>query len=201
MTCKLAMLLCGAALAGAASMAMAADSNDHLPGDSGRMGAVLPSGPPPGGAAGPGGPGGGGMPKNTARAPAIALAVEAAEAIAQGCKQYALGAAVVDSQGRPILVYLPDGSEPGHGYTAIRKAYTAVKMKTNTTALVERAQKDPAFAAQFNSDPNLMAFHGGLLLKVGDEIIGAIGVSGAEPGGHDDECGMIGLNKIKDRLK
>jgi len=141
------------------------------------------------------------MPKSTARAPAIALAVEAAEAIAQGCRQYALGAAVVDSEGRPILVYLPDGSEPSHGYTAIRKAYTAVKMKTNTTALVEKAQKDPAFAAQFNSDPNLMAFHGGLLLKVGDEIIGAIGVSGAEPGGHDDECGMIGLNKIKDRLK
>jgi uncharacterized protein GlcG (DUF336 family) len=66
---------------------------------------------------------------------------------------------------------------------------------------VEQAQKDPAFAAKIKADPNLMAFHGGLLLEVGAEVIGAIGVSGAEPGGHDDECGTIGLNRIKDRLK
>ena len=102
---------------------------------------------------------------------------------------------------RAILVYVPDGSEPSHGYTAIRKAYTAAKLKTDTTALVEKAQKDSDFAATIKADPNLMAFHGGLLLQVGGEVIGAIGVSGAEPGGHDDECGMIGLNKIKDRLK
>jgi uncharacterized protein GlcG (DUF336 family) len=141
------------------------------------------------------------MPHSAARAPAIALAVEAAQAIASGCKQYALGVAVVNSAGEPILVYLPDGSEPSHGYTAVRKAYTAAKLKTDTTPLVEKAQKDPEFAATIKADPNLMAFHGGLLLKAGTEVLGAIGVSGAEPGGHDDECGTIGLNKIKDRLK
>jgi uncharacterized protein GlcG (DUF336 family) len=141
------------------------------------------------------------MPRSTARAPAIALAVEAAQAIASGCKQYALGVAVVNAAGEPILVYLPDGSGSSHGYTAIRKAYTAAKLKTDTTPLVEKAQKDPDFAATIKADPNLMAFHGGLLLKVGTEVIGAIGVSGAEPGGHDDECGTIGLNKIKNRLK
>jgi uncharacterized protein GlcG (DUF336 family) len=36
---------------------------------------------------------------------------------------------------------------------------------------------------------------------VGDEIIGAIGVSGAEPGRHDNECGLIGVEKIKNQLK
>ncbi len=176
------------------SLVLAAESADRLPGDNGRMaGGVLPSGPPPG--APPM------MPHSAARAPAIALAVEAAQAIASGCKQYALGVAVVNSAGEPILVYLPDGSEPSHGYTAVRKAYTAAKLKTDTTPLVEKAQKDPEFAATIKADPNLMAFHGGLLLKAGTEVLGAIGVSGAEPGGHDDECGTIGLNKIKDRLK
>jgi uncharacterized protein GlcG (DUF336 family) len=181
------------------SFAAAADGADRLPGDRGRMaGGVLPSGPPPG--SGPGGPPM--MPHSSARAPAIALAVEAAQAIAAGCKQYAsLGIAVVNAAGEPVLMYLPDGSEPSHGYTAIRKAYTAAKLKTDTTALVEKAQKDSDFAATIKADPNLMAFHGGLLLQVGGEVIGAIGVSGAEPGGHDDECGTIGLNKIKDRLK
>jgi len=193
------LLLCGASCALAMSLlVVAADGGDQLPGDHGRMaGGVLPSGPPPGGPAG----GPPMMPRSAARAPAIALAVEAAEAIAAGCKQYALGVAVVNAAGEPILVYLPDGSESGHGYTAIRKAYTAAKLKTDTTPLVEKAQKDPDFAATIKADPNLMAFHGGLVLKAGTEVIGAIGVSGAEPGGHDDECGTIGLNKIKDRLK
>jgi uncharacterized protein GlcG (DUF336 family) len=36
---------------------------------------------------------------------------------------------------------------------------------------------------------------------VGNDIIGAIGISGAEPGGHDDECGQIGVDKIKGQLK
>jgi len=194
------LLACGMPCALAiSSLAVAADSGDRLPGDRGRMaGGVLPSGPPPGSP--PGGPPMP-MPRATARAPAIALAVEAAEAIAAGCKQYPLGVAVVNAAGEPILVYLPDGSGPDHGYTAVRKAYTAAKLKTDTTPLVEKAQRDPDFAATIKADPNLMAFHGGLLLKAGTEVIGAIGVSGAEPGGHDDECGTIGLNKIKDRLK
>jgi len=179
------------------STTIAAETSTLLPGDHGRMAdGVLPWGPPP---AGPGGAPMA-MPKSTARAPAIALAVEAAEAIAEGCKQYPLGVAVVDSAGQPILVYLPDGSEPSHGYTAIRKAYTAAYFKSDTTPLVEKAQSDPAFAAMIKTDPNLMAFHGGLLLKVGEEVVGAIGVSGAEPGGHDDECGTIGMEKIKGRL-
>jgi uncharacterized protein GlcG (DUF336 family) len=198
MNYRVPSILCVAAIAMVATSAvLAAEGSDRLPGDHGRMAdGVLPLSPPPR-------PPGGSMTmaKSTARAPAIALAVEAARAIAEGCKQYPLGIAVVDAAGEPILVYLPDGSEPSHGYTAIRKAYTAVTMKSSTTPLVEQAQKDPAFAAKIKADPNLMAFHGGLLLEVGAEVIGAIGVSGAEPGGHDDECGTIGLNRIKDRLK
>ena len=198
MNYRVPLILCVAAIAMVATSAvLAAEGSDRLPGDHGRMAdGVLPLSPPP---RPPGGPMT--MAKSTARAPAIALAVEAAQAIAEGCKQYPLGIAVVDAAGEPILVYLPDGSEPSHGYTAIRKAYTAVTMKSSTTPLVEQAQKDPAFAAKIKADPNLMAFHGGLLLEVGAEVIGAIGVSGAEPGGHDDECGTIGLNRIKDRLK
>jgi uncharacterized protein GlcG (DUF336 family) len=136
-----------------------------------------------------------------ARAPAIDLALTAAQAIAAGCKQYKLGVTVLNSVGAPILVYLPDGSEPSHGYMALRKAYTAFTFKTPTSRLVTKAQQDPDFAAKIKADPNLVAYSGGLLLQVGDDIIGALGVSGAEPGGHDEECGMIGVEKIKNQLK
>jgi uncharacterized protein GlcG (DUF336 family) len=134
-------------------------------------------------------------------APPIALALEAAQAIAQGCKQYALGLAVVDAKGLPRLVYIPDQSQSSHAYTAIRKAYTAVTFKVLTSTLVAKAQTDPAFAAQIRADPNLMAFKGGIPLFENGQLIGAIGVSGAEPGGHDEECGLIGYNAIKSQLQ
>jgi len=134
-------------------------------------------------------------------APPVELALQAAQAIAQACKQYPLGVAVVNSEGNPILVYIPDGSEAHHTYTAIRKAYTTVKFKVPTSDLRIRANQDPQFAAVVKADPNLIAFKGGIPLKVGNDIIGAIGVSGAEPGGHDEECGMIGVARIKDSLR
>src|SRR5882724_8011804 len=138
-----------------------------------------------------------------AAAPAlpIELALQAAQAIAQACKQYPLGVAVVNSEGAPILVYIPDGSEASHTYTAIRKAYTTVKFKVPTSELTIRAAQDPHFAATIKADPNLIAFKGGIPLRAGDDIIGAIGVSGAEPGGHDEECANVGIASIKDRLK
>jgi uncharacterized protein GlcG (DUF336 family) len=141
------------------------------------------------------------MPRASARAPAIDLAVQAVRAIAEACKQYPLGVAVVNAEGAPTLIYIPDGTDPHHGYTALRKAYTAIVFKVNTSQLVNRAQQDADFAAKIKADPNLMAFSGGLLLKAGNDIIGAIGVSGAEPGRHDEECGLVGLKAIKDRLK
>ncbi len=136
-----------------------------------------------------------------APAPSLALALKAAEAISDACKQYPLGVAIVDSQGVAKLIYVPDRSEAWHGYSAVRKAYTAVTFQTDTSKLVTRAQSDPDFAAKVKADPNLQAFSGGIVLKVGDKVIGAIGVSGAEPGGHDEECGLAGLAKIKDELK
>ena len=140
-------------------------------------------------------------PPPAAQAPPIELALQVARAIAQACKQYPLGVAVVNSEGAPILVYIPDGSEAAHTYTAIRKAYTTVKFKVPTSDLTIRTARDPHFAATIKADPNLIAFKGGLPLRAGNNIIGAIGVSGAEPGGHDEECGMIGIASIQDQLK
>jgi uncharacterized protein GlcG (DUF336 family) len=171
---------------------LALGQSSGLPGDHGRiMDGISPVNPPPRPP----------VPRATARAPAITLALKAAQTIAQDCKQYPLGVAVVNAQGEPILIYTPDGSDPSRGYSALRKAYTAVTFKADTSQLVTKAQQDADFAAKIKADPNLAAFKGGILLMAGDEIIGAIGVSGAEPGGHDEECGLKGLEKIKGKLK
>ena len=135
------------------------------------------------------------------RGPSIEVALKAAQTISQQCKQYPLGVAVVNSKGEPILVYIPDGSKSFHAYSAIRKAYTAVTYMVPSSELISKAQHDPAFAAEIKANPNLIAFKGGIPLKVGGEVIGAIGVSGAEPGSHDEECGLKGLEAIQAQLK
>jgi uncharacterized protein GlcG (DUF336 family) len=184
-----------AAMLALSSMTLAA--GDMLPGDGGRGAAggilpttpqVIPATPAP-------------WPK-VARAPSVELALAAAKAVAEGCKQYPLGVAVVNSEGVPILVYIPDGARATHTYTAIRKAYSAVMLKAPTLQFTAKAQQgDPEILAKLKADPNLMSYGGGIPLMVGDEIIGAIGVSGAEPGRHDNECGLIGVEKIKNQLK
>jgi uncharacterized protein GlcG (DUF336 family) len=137
----------------------------------------------------------------TVRAPGIELALKAARAIADGCKQYPLAVAVVNAKGVPILTYVPDGHRANQTYTAIRKAYTAILYDSRTEVLGPKALQDAEFGAKVIADPNQVLFGGGIPLKVGNEIIGAIGVGGAEPGHHDDECGMKGYEAIKDELK
>jgi uncharacterized protein GlcG (DUF336 family) len=56
---------------------------------------------------------------------------------------------------------------------------------------------DVICGAKVRANPNLVAYSGGTLLKAGDTTLGATGVSGAEPGAHDEECALIGLERIK----
>ena len=48
--------------------------------------------------------------------------------------------------------------------------------------------------------PNLVAGQGALPIKVGDDVIGAAGASGAPGGEKDEACIQAGLDKIKDKL-
>ncbi len=54
---------------------------------------------------------------------------------------------------------------------------------------------------QFKPPPHVMFFGGGVVIKLGDEVIGSIGASGAPGAKLDDGCAHAGLDKIRDRLK
>jgi uncharacterized protein GlcG (DUF336 family) len=176
-----------------AAAGAAPPANSGFPGDMGRPfdGLPFPPGPlPPRPPERP-------LPK----APSIDLALEAAKAIVSACKGYHVGVSVIDSSGTPKLYYIPDGTDGSHAYTGFRKAYTALTFKMPTSEVGPLTKTDPAVAAKVKADANLLTFAGGMLLIAGDQIIGAIGVSGAEPSAKDEECGLVGINKIKDRLK
>jgi uncharacterized protein GlcG (DUF336 family) len=126
--------------------------------------------------------------------------VEAAKATVVACKGYHISVSIIDSAGTPKLYYVPDGTDGSHAYTGFRKAYTALTFKMPTSQVGPLTKTDPGVAAKIKADTNLLTFAGGMLLMAGDEVIGAIGVSGAEPSAKDEECGLVGINKIKDRL-
>jgi uncharacterized protein GlcG (DUF336 family) len=180
-------------LAGLAAGAAPATTGSGFPGDKGRPfeGLPLPPNPPP-----PPPP-----ERSLPRSPSLALALEAAKAIVEACKGYHVGVSVIDASGTPKLYYIPDGTDGSHAYMGFRKAYTALKFAMPTSQVTALAKTDPAVVARIKADPNLESFAGGLVLKAGDEVIGALGVSGAEPSAKDEECGLVGVDKIKDRLK
>jgi uncharacterized protein GlcG (DUF336 family) len=181
------------AAACASALAAPPPAGSGFPGDMGRPfdGLPLPPGPLP-----PRPP-----QRPIPRAPSLDLAVEAAKATVVACKGYNISVSVIDSAGTPKLYYVPDGTDGAHAYTGFRKAYTALTFKMPTSQVGPLTKTDPSVAAKIKADTNLLTFAGGMLLMAGDEIVGAIGVSGAEPSAKDEECGLVGINKIKDRLK
>lgn len=175
-----------------ATCAAAGSQGSGFPGDRGRPfdGLPLPPGPLPPRPPEP----------PLAKAPPIALALEAAQASVAACKGYRVGVSVIDASGAPKLYYVADGTAGSHAYTAFRKAYTALTFKMPTSQVGSLSKTDANVAAKIRADTNLLSFAGGMLLMAGDQIVGAIGVSGAEPSSKDEECGLVGINTVKDRL-
>ena len=59
-------------------------------------------------------------------------------------------------------------------------------------------QTDPASTGSMEYT-RVLALSGGLPIKVGDDVVGAIGVSGSP--GRDDECSQAGIDKVATQLK
>ena len=137
----------------------------------------------------------------THRIPA-ALAVEAAsETVAACAKQsYHETAQVVDADGVIIATVRGDGAGAHSLDSALDKAFTAASFKNDTLALSERAKGEDSIAPLAKL-PHVMFFGGGVPIKLGDEVIGAVGAAGAPGAKLDDACARAGIDKIKDRLQ
>lgn len=136
-----------------------------------------------------------------ARGPTLEVALLAAQEAVAACKSYHVGVSIIDSAGTPKLYYIPDGTAGFHAYTGFRKAYTALTFKMPTSEVGTLSKTDTAVAAKITADTNLLGFAGGIPLVAGSEVIGAIGVSGAEPSSADEKCARAGIDRIKDLLR
>jgi uncharacterized protein GlcG (DUF336 family) len=132
------------------------------------------------------------------------LTLAMAEAIANGamesCKAmgYKVSVAVLDRDGLTMVMLRGDGSGLHTPEGAERKAYTARTFRAPSAAFLKRMQNDPAAHAS-EEYTRVLALPGGLPIKVGDDVVGAVGVSGSP--GKDDDCGQAGIDKVADQLK
>jgi len=93
-----------------------------------------------------------------------------------------------------------DNAGPHTLAASLQKAYTSASARNNTLAMMEGAQKNPA-AANLTDIPGFLLLGGGVPVRVGNDVIGAVGVGGA-PGGHlDEQCAVAGINSVKDQLQ
>lgn len=131
-----------------------------------------------------------------------ALALEAVgEAVAACAKQgYAETAVLVDVDGVRQAVLRGDGTGVHSLDSAFSKAYTSATLKANTLVVIERTKEDPMMIPSIAKLPNMILNGGGVVIKLNDEVIGAIGAAGAPGGELDEACAKAGLDKILSRL-
>lgn len=137
------------------------------------------------------------------RIPAAAAAAAVVAAVNAGHERgFKVSAVVVDSNNMRVAYLRGDGAGPHTEDVSLAKAYAAVSfapiygLSTSGPQAYERASKsNPPFWP-----PNGMALRSGAItIRVGEEVIGAIAVSGSA--GQDEACARIGLKALSEHLR
>ena len=105
---------------------------------------------------------------------------------------------VVDRDGLPIVMLRGDGAGLHTPEGSDRKAYTARTFSQPSAAFTKRMLDDPSSVGS-REYTRVLALAGGLPIKVGDDVVGAVGVSGSP--GKDDICSQAGIDEVADKLK
>jgi len=159
---------------------------------------AAPAAAPQAGGAGPQNP-----PPPPARGPALDLALEAAQAAIEAGKaaDQKVAVTVIDSAGVTKAILVADGVGPRAVQNSNFKAQAALAFKQSSGELAEKVKTDKDLADKIAANPNYLARQGAILVKVGDEIIGAIGVGGARGSDKDEAYAFVGLQRVLARLK
>ncbi len=117
---------------------------------------------------------------------AVAFAAE------QKFKPLAIG--VLDARGALKAFVAQDGTSLKRGEIALAKASGGLGLGMGSRALMKRAEQQPSFIAGATSAIGgaLVPVPGGVLIKSGDDIIGAVGISG-ETSDNDEAAVLAGI--------
>jgi uncharacterized protein GlcG (DUF336 family) len=129
-----------------------------------------------------------------------AIAKTIAENALEDCKArgYPVSVVVVDRSGNTVVALRADNASVHTMENARRKAYTAMTFKMTTEDFIKDMAKRPVRREQ-TTLPNVIAIGGGVPIKVGNDVIGGVGLSGSP--GVDEPCVNAGLDKVKSELQ
>ena len=112
---------------------------------------------------------------------------------------YRVSATIVGRNGEVLVQIRGDGTGPHTMENSFKKAYTARTFRIPSGDMEDRLKKNPAMGAQYLT--GFTTARGALPIMVGEDVIGAAGVSGAPGGEKDEACVKAGLEKVADQLK
>jgi len=137
--------------------------------------------------------------------PARLLTAEAANEIVMGalaqCQKdgYKVSAAVVDRGGNLLAFVRDPMAGPHTAESSRRKAFTSATFGM-TSAAFTALTANPV-AAGLKDLTGVFALAGGVPIKIGNDVLGGVGVGGAPGGEKDEACASAGLAKVADQLK
>ena len=112
---------------------------------------------------------------------------------------YRVVVSIVDRSGQLKGMLGHDGVHPHNAELARRKAYTARTFRQTTAEFQIRTERPES--SGLRSLPDIVWTGGGVPIKIQDEVIGGVGVSGAPGGPRDEVCAQAGILKAAEQLR
>lgn len=130
----------------------------------------------------------------------MAVAIDLARTAIAICEAQGLrvGAAVSDSAGNLRVGLTGNSARAGRIFTASRKNAAVIAFGLPTSAIQAKLRADTEARAAL--PPHMAVMPGGVPIKVGDKIVGALAVSGATSL-QDEDCANKALVQLGPRLK
>jgi uncharacterized protein GlcG (DUF336 family) len=131
----------------------------------------------------------------------VTTAVTIAQTAVQTCKAqgYNVSAHVLGRAGEVLVAMRGDDTGPHTLENSMKKAWTARAQRAPSLNFANAVKANPTAGAIHLS--NMVPAQGGLPIMVGDDAIGAVGVSGAPGGDKDEACAKAGLDKVAADLR
>jgi uncharacterized protein GlcG (DUF336 family) len=138
----------------------------------------------------------------TERNISLQLALQVANAAMAQCKAdgYDVTAAVVDRAGDLKVLLRADTANPHNADLARRKAYTSRTFKVPSMEVAKRTNGPTDLSGQ-RYLVDIIPLGGGLPINVGNDTIGAIGISGSPNQEGDEKCASAALASVASSLK
>jgi uncharacterized protein GlcG (DUF336 family) len=131
------------------------------------------------------------------------MALKAATAALDKCKAdgQQVSVAIVERSGATKVLLKADGSGPHTVASATGKAFTSASLGRDTGGLSNFIKENGDAEGLRDMDPRLVILGGGLPIRIGDALVGGIGVGGSPSAKTDEACARAGIEAIGGMLK